>query len=421
MPRPEEVFTPNSFPTLTYVERQDTHFERRLAEEVRVAGVLISVSGPSKTGKTVLVEGVLGPDRILKTSCGGVASHESLWDRVLDELGAPHSRESSTGVAETKSTQVKAGGTTGIPFVLEGRAEATGGLEHEQVRNEAETHRRKGLPEVLARLKRTGRVLVLDDLHYLDAHVRSQVSRSIRSLLEGGVTIVVCSVPHHREDLFHDNRDLQGRVSSLPIDYWNRQDLASIGWKGLKALGLSADEEIVSELATESRGSPQLMQLVCLSLCFELSITGTSAVPKHLAVERDHLRNALRRAATKMEYLSTATRLLSIKTKSAALELTLQSGATAKIARCLLQCIANDPPAARFALTNLMSRLRTICSGSLPEPGVVEAVCRSMHQALVHPTSSDRPLEWDGSTRVLHVPDPYFLFYLRWSSYAGGS
>jgi hypothetical protein len=26
-----------------------------------------------------------------------------------------------------------------------------------------------------------------------------------------------------------------------------------------------------------------------------------------------------------------------------------------------------------------------------------------------------RVLEWDDQKEVLHIPDPYFLFYLRWS------
>jgi hypothetical protein len=55
MPETVEVFTPNAIPTYTYVERKKLGFEEHLREALSVPNVIISLSGPSKSGKTVLV------------------------------------------------------------------------------------------------------------------------------------------------------------------------------------------------------------------------------------------------------------------------------------------------------------------------------------------------------------------------------
>lgn len=50
-----EVFTPNDFPVHTYVQRSDEWLEERLQDALQTPKVVISLSGPSKSGKTVLM------------------------------------------------------------------------------------------------------------------------------------------------------------------------------------------------------------------------------------------------------------------------------------------------------------------------------------------------------------------------------
>src|SRR5262245_35438890 len=87
--RATDVFTPGAFPEHTYVERDDAHFERQLAEALATKGQLVSLAGPSKSGKTVLVEKVVGVDNLIAVSGASVPSADALWDRVLDWMGDP--------------------------------------------------------------------------------------------------------------------------------------------------------------------------------------------------------------------------------------------------------------------------------------------------------------------------------------------
>lgn len=60
-----EVFTPGFFPEHTYVERSGAHLERDLRDGLDTPGQIISLAGPSKSGKTVLVEKVVGRDSLI--------------------------------------------------------------------------------------------------------------------------------------------------------------------------------------------------------------------------------------------------------------------------------------------------------------------------------------------------------------------
>lgn len=61
----EEVFRPKSMPDFTYVERKSrksgTTYERSLKRALQAEGTLISITGASKSGKTVLCHKVIPP------------------------------------------------------------------------------------------------------------------------------------------------------------------------------------------------------------------------------------------------------------------------------------------------------------------------------------------------------------------------
>jgi hypothetical protein len=54
-----EVFTPTDVPTLTYVERPGRNFEADLRNAFNIPKMIVSISGPSKSSKTVLVTKVV--------------------------------------------------------------------------------------------------------------------------------------------------------------------------------------------------------------------------------------------------------------------------------------------------------------------------------------------------------------------------
>jgi hypothetical protein len=55
MAKASQIFTPGSFPTHTFVEDHLTEKRQQLLDTLDAGAMLVSISGPSKSGKTVFV------------------------------------------------------------------------------------------------------------------------------------------------------------------------------------------------------------------------------------------------------------------------------------------------------------------------------------------------------------------------------
>ena len=84
-----DVFTPAGVPTVTYVYRGEQDLETQLRRALKTPGLIISLSGPSKSGKTVLIKKVIPEENLIPISGGSIRSAEMLWDRVLNWMQAP--------------------------------------------------------------------------------------------------------------------------------------------------------------------------------------------------------------------------------------------------------------------------------------------------------------------------------------------
>src|ERR1700730_5104876 len=123
-----EVFTPNDVPTFTYVDRPTHKLEQRLEQAFQIPKMIISISGPSKSGKTVLVNKVIEKDNLIPLSGASIRTADELWSKVLGWMESPITISEKDASAVKGEITLKAGGKTGIPFVAEGKAEGAGRL-----------------------------------------------------------------------------------------------------------------------------------------------------------------------------------------------------------------------------------------------------------------------------------------------------
>src|SRR5688572_8712043 len=143
-----EVFTPTSFPSHTYVTREELHNERLLREWMRSATQVASISGPSKAGKTVLAQSVVGEDNLITVSGASVRSPDQLWERVLDWWGEPHTTTASTATADTDIATNERTANLGVPGLgASGRSISTD--QTAQTQTTQATVNRRGLPQVV--------------------------------------------------------------------------------------------------------------------------------------------------------------------------------------------------------------------------------------------------------------------------------
>ncbi len=81
-----------------------------------------------------------------------------------------------------------------------------------------------------------------------------------------------------------------------------------------------------------------------------------------------------------------------------------------------MRAIAMDPPRLALAYAELGDRLEQLCKGDSPDGASVVRTCLALSQiATTFAAPSGPSLEWDERDQIFVLPDPYLLFYLRWS------
>jgi hypothetical protein len=206
-------------------------------------------------------------------------------------------------------------------------------------------------------------------------------------------------------------------VAAIDLKYWSKSDLEQIASLGFAALNLSFDTAAVGTLATEAAGSPQLMQLLCQQSCFVLGTRARQSQPVSVTLEDENLRKILSDASAVADYRSLVD-VLDGGPRTRGTERKIyqfQDGSAGDVYRCVLKAIASDPPGLLFTYADLTKRTEEVCVGDVPVGSSVVGTCVHMSKLAAERFPVERAIEWDEQKQILDLPDPYLLFYLRWS------
>lgn len=408
-----DVFTPSSFPEHTYVSRGDQDLEAKLRFALATKGQIASLSGPSKSGKTVLVEKVVGKDNLVPVVGAGVRDAEQIWTRVLDWLDAP--QESTRSRGTQMRSYVRGGARAGGDLVL-ARVEGDVNVGLLKGTIEGDTAKRRGLEDVIEELAGSERVVLVDDFHYMPRDVQVEVAKQLKEAARREVKIVTAAVPHRADDVVRANPELRGRVAAVDVAYWTLPDLARIATAGFAKLNVELADESAERLARESAGSPQLMQALCLYACFVMGTTEQLAKREpRTMTERDHVQTC-RLTSTVTDFRSLVDVLdAGPNPRAERKTYELADGTRGDVYRAILKAIAGDPTALAFRYDDLMQRLASVCVGEAPQGSSVVNACAYMAKLAADQLPNATVLDWDDGKQVLDLPDPYFLFYVRWS------
>jgi hypothetical protein len=194
------VFTPNDVPTFTYVERASRNLEQRLCEALSVPKMVISLSGPSKSGKTVLVNKVIDPNNLIPLTGSTIRSPDELWSNALAWMEAPTARTEKSSSTLTFSAEAQAEGKAGIPVLLEGKAGGKAGVAHGKTSETSRSYATGGLQQVVKEIAGSNFVLFVDDFHYIPKEVQTEIGKQIKAAAEAGVRICTASKRRCREE-----------------------------------------------------------------------------------------------------------------------------------------------------------------------------------------------------------------------------
>lgn len=379
MKRANEVFIPGALPESTYITRVMSSgftYEERLKQALSVSGYLTLISGPSKIGKTVLCEKVIGLDHLVEISGSDMLEPSSMWAQIGMKAGMPHS-----GITKAGSDAKE-------------HMEETFLLTKESV---------------LAYFKEHGLILLIDDFHYAAQEMQIFMAQQFKDAVRKGLQVIIAALPHRVDDTIRTNPDLQGRISIIDMLAWSREELELIPEKGFKELEISISKSIVEQLAKESIASPQLMQLICLNICILSESKGVKTIDDEL------IHRAFRFSTLNLDYDKVVTVIQKGKNSRGQKRAVYKTEGFGRLDLygLILEALALDPPFASITTGELYERLlRLISDTNKPTLNALRSYLKNLQDIIDSNDRSFEVLEWKDNN--VYILESLFLFYLRW-------
>ncbi len=384
----EDVFTPGAFPEYTYISRKsavsDLSYEFRLMQALKVSGFLTSLVGPSKMGKTILCEKVVGFDKIVEMSGADFGTETDFWKLAAAKVGMAVEGQflSEKVIAETNDRYSK--------------------KENYSLTKD----------KIIQYYKRENLVLVIDDFHYAPEKKRMQIAQQLKDAIRRGFKAIVVSLPHRADEAIRRNADLSGRLSMINMESWEVNDLKEIAKVGFGKLDIQISDDVAQQIAVESLSSPQLMQYICLNICTILEMSEHN----DRRVKHEILETAYCYTTANFEYGDVVALMKkgpNMRGKSRN-RFQTQNGKAYDIYELIVKSIAENPPIMKSEFENVKERIyRLIAVGcKKPAPQAIKESLVKMRELLHGREDIFKVLDWKEG--ILYILDPLFLFYLRW-------
>jgi hypothetical protein len=413
--RMRKVFVPGGQPEHTYVSRTQLQLEPKLRAASDNLCKLVTVTGPTKCGKTVLTQKIFPRTQHIWIDGGSVDREEDLWTQIVDQL------DLFTDIAKTSEDGSAAGASGNVSGALQIPLFAMGEVKvspsYKKQRSTGKTTGRTLAPKARA-LQGLGdrqRALIIDDFHYLGRHIQGSVVRALKALVFDGKPVILIAIPHRRYDAVRVEKEMTGRVQDVRISSWTENELADIPGKGFPILNLQAPQTIIEKFVDECLASPHLMQEFCRQLCDQIGVDETQAIRRRIQPTSslntlfEHV--AANTSKTVFDRLAKGPRQRSDRNQRL-----FKDGGTGDIYVAVLHAIANlKPGITTLGYEEIRSALRDLLV-ELPQAHEVSRVLKHMSNIQADEASSAPVLDWEEDERLLHIIDPFFAFFLRWGA-----
>jgi hypothetical protein len=421
-PRPPElpvgeVFVVGGMPTYTYVDRAEFGMEDRFLDALEDGGKIITISGPTKSGKTVFCKKMLPEDQRVWIGGGTVSNADDVWTAIIHKLDGATWRQSEASQTDQEGDEYA--GEAGLN-ILAATARGEKRTSHTKTISAAKSKLKVSSPvhEATELLVKTKATLVIDDFHYLEERERVRVVRALKGPLEEGLRVVFLCVPHRAIEPIRAEREMQGRIEVISVPDWRENELREIATKGFDALNVAADDQVLEAFVLESFGSPHLMQEFCKHLCRMNKVRNKQLLAKALSLrDRDgFFRRALDGGAQDI-LDSLACGPLGSRAR---MQRNFINGETGDIYVAVLRAIANTGPKTKLTYNELRESLRDILADEPPAANEITRVLEKISEISKRRFGDRGAIDFEDTRRTIHVVDPFVAFYMRWGPPIGG-
>lgn len=412
---PSKVFVPGGMPVITYIPRAERELEGKLRSVEDNLCKLVTLTGSTKSGKTVLA------NRIFPRSAGvaiwidggSIDTEETFWREIHAQIDEDEELTRESGDTTASGVKGEISGEGGVPLFA--KAKGKGALERTDERSHSkQTKPVQGIKaRAIRMLRESGRPLIVDDFHYLERAAQGSIVRALKPLVFEGHAVVFIAIPHRRYDVVRVEKEMTGRVLSIPVPSWTDEELYQIASVGFPKLAINIDDRISRSLAAEAYGSPHLMQEFCREVAKDRLAANDlhSHSASQFAGERLFKSSAEATGKIIFDKLAKGPRQ-----RTDRMQRPLVGGGTADIYRVILLALSHISPGLNVIdYEVLRNAIRAVLTDNIPQVNEVTRVLEKMAEIAAKDESSVAVLDWDSDEQKLHITDPFFAFFLKWS------
>jgi hypothetical protein len=271
----QDVFVPGGFPRHTYNPRVDLQLESRLGEVTNNLCKLVTVTGQTKSGKTVLARKVLPPEETIWIDGGTVSEEDDFWHVIIEQLELFQDTRQDNSSAVAGKIAGKAAASASL-LVAKGQGEVGAEIQRTRTAGKSITRSVSSRVTALRGLRESRVPLVVDDFHYIPREMQGKIVRALKPLIFDGLPVVIIAIPHRRYDALKVEKEMTGRISPIDIPVWSEEELRYIPTTGFGLLNYILPKDISERLATQAIGSPHLMQDFCRGISKAMSVEQAS-------------------------------------------------------------------------------------------------------------------------------------------------
>ena len=405
MIRLRDIFVPGGQPTVTYVDRSERKLEESLQRALDKGGALISITGPTKCGKTVLCRKVLEGTNFVWLDGGEINRPDDFWDVLIHKTNA--FTDESVEHGKASGSAISGGVDAGIAGVSGERGKSF---------DKRVSRSRSGPKSTIAldTLMASEATLVVDDFHYLDPDTQTQVVRALKQRIFNGLSAIVLAVPHRAYDAVKVETEMTGRLTQIFIDRWSKEELSEIAIAGAEALNIDFTSATLERFSEEAFSSPHLMQSFCSDLCLDHDIKTRS--DKHIMIGINNESDFFKRVAKDTQKGAFERLARGPRQRSDRLVRQFKDGKSGDIYMSVLIAIAKTGPASTLTYEDIRAKLKEILSEESPQAHEITRVLQKMTEIAKDKIVGEPVLEWDEETKILHIIDPFFAYFLRWGT-----
>lgn len=411
---PSKVFVPGGMPVITYVSRDEGAFEKSLQSANDNLCKLVTLTGSTKSGKTVLANRIF-PRSVQSIWIDGglIDTEETFWRIIHNEIDPEEEISFTSTTMKSSETGGELEGEVGVPFFTKTKAKGSIGRS-DGSESTRETRPVAGIKaRTLKALRETGYPLVVDDFHYISREIQGSIVRALKPIIFDGHPVIFIAIPHRRYDVVRVEREMTGRILPLSVRPWSLQELKQIAEVGFDRLSMAVPQSIIDIIAENAYGSPHLMQEFCREIAKDRLDNNTLKSENINTFQGDSLFRQIADATGKVIFDKLAK---GPRQRSDRKQRPLVDGGNADIYRVVLLALCKLRPGLEVIdYESLRQSIRQVLEDSIPQAHEVTRVLEKMAEIASKDENSVSVIDWDKDDQRLHITDPFFAFFLKWS------